>query len=90
MNELNFVNIPDGVLKEIVRSMANKAAIVNMHKRDGDYADNIRKCPIYSELKGMEQMLKLMGIDFNFYYDETVQYITGIEIMDEYIEVARA
>lgn len=87
MNELNFVNIPDGVLKEIVRSMANKAAIVNMHKRDGDYADNIRKCPIYSELKGMEQMLKLMGIDFNYDFDDTVQYITGIEVNNLYFKV---
>lgn len=85
MNELTKATIHD-----ILKSMAAKAALVNITKRDGQYKENMRECPFYSELYGMEHTLKLMGIDFNFYYDETVQYITGIEIMDEYIEVARA
>lgn len=85
MNELSTATI-----HEILKSMAAKAALVNMVKRDGQYADNIRECPWHSELYGMEHTLKLMGIDFDFYYDETVQYITGIQINDEYIEVAGA
>ena len=85
MNELSTATI-----HEILKSMAAKAALVNMAKRDGQYADNIRECPWHSELYGMEHTLKLMGIDFDFYYDETVQYITGIQINDEYIVVAGA
>lgn len=75
------------IIHEILKSMAAKAALVNRVKRDGQYADNIRECPWHSELYGMEHTLKLMGVDFDFYYDETVQYITGIQIDDEYIEV---
>lgn len=75
-------------IHEILKSMAAKAAMVNICKRDGAYKDNIRECPFWSELHGMEHMLKLMGIEFEFYYDATVQYITGIQIIDEYIEVS--
>ena len=71
----------------ILQSMTSKAALVNMTKRDGQYAENIRECPWHSELYGMEHMLKLMGVEYEFYYDATVQYITGIQINDEYMEV---
>lgn len=87
MNEMNFVNIPEGVQKDLIKSMGCKAACVNMVKRDGEFADNIRKCPVFSELKGMEHTLKLMGIDFEYDYDDTVQYITGIHMGDLYYRV---
>ena len=85
MNTLTKATIHD-----VLKSMANKAALVNDIKRDGQFADNIRLCPYYSELYGMSHTLKIMGIDFEFFYDEAVEYITGIQIMDEYIEVAKA
>ena len=86
MNELNFVNIPEGTKKEILKVMANKVAIVNRYKYEG-YTGNFREFPIFSELKGMEQMLKIMDVDWSYEYDPTVVYITGIYIGDLYIKI---
>lgn len=73
--------------EEIAKVMANKAALVNIAKRDGSYEENIREFPFYSELKGIEQTLNIMGVKYEYDFDETVQFITGVHIGDVYAEV---
>lgn len=75
------------VLEEILKSMATKAALANMYKEDEEFKNNMRKCPFYSELYGMEHTLKIMGIEFEYEYNEDVTKITAIKSNDIYIPV---
>lgn len=74
-------------LYEILETMANKASIANIHKAEGSYK-NMRECPIYSELNGMEQMLKIMGIDFEYEFNEDVTRMTAIKARGMRVEIA--
>lgn len=69
------------MINNIGESMVTKMRIINSEKRDGRYANNFRKFPIYSEWVGMTQLLKAMEMDFEIDYDETVTYMTAITIM---------
>lgn len=60
----------------IAETMANLAAISKNYK--GQY-ENIRNCPFYSELKGMERMLKMLGIEFEYEFDCNYE-ITAITV----------
>lgn len=68
------------IINEIGTQMAIKMAIINRATREGSYKDNFRKFPTYSEWRGMTQMLKIMGIDFEIHFDKEVEYMTGITI----------
>ena len=74
-------------LYEILESMAIKASIANMAKADGTYK-NMRECPAYSELVGMEHILKIMGIDFEFEFNEDVTRMTAIKARDIFVAIA--
>lgn len=67
------------MIKEIAECMMNKANLVKIFKDDEEFKGNIRKCPFYSELKGMEQMLKIMGIEFEYGFNDDIE-ITSITI----------
>lgn len=60
----------------IAETMANLAAVVKNYK--GQY-ENIRNCPFYSELKGMERMLKMLDIEFEYELDSDYE-ITAITV----------
>lgn len=75
------------MIKNIGDRMTTKMRIINSVVRDGQYKNNIRKCPIYSEWVGMTQLLKTMEIDFEIEYDETVTYMTAITIMGQRFDV---
>lgn len=67
------------VTKEMIHQigmvMINKAEIVKFTKNDEEFKNNIRFNPIYSELKGMEQTLKLMGIEFEYEFDDNYDVV---------------
>lgn len=75
------------MIKNIGERMTVKMRIINSVVREGQYQNNIRKCPIYSEWVGMTQLLKAMEMDFEIDYDETVKYMTAITIMGQRFEV---
>jgi hypothetical protein len=50
------------MIKNIGETAVTKMRIINRVRKDGEYADNLRKCPTYSEFYGMIQTLKCMGI----------------------------
>ena len=64
-------------LEEIGKTMANKLALINIYK--GRY-ENVREFPIYSELEGMKQTLRILGIDFSLEYDAEVEEWTEVKI----------
>lgn len=73
-------------LSEILHAMANKAAISNIVKEEGTY-ENMRECPIYSELNGMELVLKMMGIEFEYEFNEDVTKMTAINAQGIRVEI---
>lgn len=75
------------MITKIAERMITKMRIINSEKKDGRYAENFRKFPIYSEFVGMTQLLKTMDIDFEIEYDESVTYMTAIVIMGKRFEV---
>ena len=74
-------------LNEVLEVMANKASIANIAKAEGTYK-NMRECPIYSELHGMEQMLKIMGIEFEYEFNDEVTKMTAIKAKGMRVEIA--
>ena len=74
-------------MTEVLEVMANKAAISNIAKEEGTYK-NMRECPFYSELNGMEMMLKIMGIEFEYEFNDDVTKITAISAQGIRVEVA--
>lgn len=68
------------VIKEIAETMMVKVRCFNLYKEN--YKNNKRQCPFYSELVGMEQMLKIMGIEFEYTFDLETFEITAITIED--------
>lgn len=75
------------MITKIAERMITKMRIINTEVKDGRYANNMRKFPIYSEFIGMTQLLKTMDIDFEIEYDETVTDMTAIVIMGKRFEV---
>lgn len=77
-------------LSEILDTMATKASICNDERPNymGENGKtNFRTFPIYSELKGMELTLKIMGIEWEYEFNEDVTRITAIKSGDIRIEV---
>ena len=65
-------------LNEILDNMVVKASLCNIYKKEGKYKNNFRECPFSSELTGMEQVLKILGIDFEYDFNEDCTEITAI------------
>lgn len=75
------------IIKKLGECMVIKMRLINRAKRSGEYANNFRQFPIYSEWVGMTQTLKTMGFEFEIDYDETVTDMTAITIMGMRFEV---
>lgn len=67
--------------------LVTKMRVVNIYKAGGEYADNFRKCPFYSEFVGMTQMLKTLGIDFDIDWDASVTQMTAVTVMGKRFDV---
>jgi len=74
-------------IRIIAEAMATKASIVNFTRDDEEWTGNIRKHPIYSELKGMELTLKLLGIEFDYEFNSDVTKTTALIVNGERFEI---
>lgn len=74
-------------INDIGEHLVTKMRIVNIYKESGEYADNFRKCPFYSEFVGMTQMLKTLGIEFEIDYDLMVSKMAAVTVMGKRFEV---
>lgn len=63
---------------EILSNMATTAALVNIYAYADEYKDNIRHCPFYSELVGMEEVAKILEIPFEYEFNEDFTKRTAI------------
>ena len=75
------------MINNIGDRLVTKMRVVNLYKESGEFADNIRKCPFYSEFVGMTQMLKTLGIEFEIDWDVSVSNMTAVTVMGKRFEV---
>lgn len=61
------------MLEEILNSMAVKVLMTEQFK--DKYKGNLRECPFHSELYGMQETLKIMGVPFQYEFDDDLNYI---------------
>lgn len=75
------------MIKNIGETAVVKMRIINRVRKDGEYADNLRKCPTYSEFYGMLQTLKCMDVEFEIEWNaENLDEMTAIVIMGKRFE----
>lgn len=65
-------------IMELGTVIANKICLTQVYKREGKYSENLRELPFYSEWKGIEQTLKILGINFEYEYNSDVTEITAV------------
>lgn len=75
------------MVKKIGELFVIKMRVVNLAKREGNYKDNFRECPFYSEFVGMTLMLKTMDIGFDIDWNEDSTQMTAITIKGKRFEV---
>lgn len=76
------------MIKNFAETAITKMRIINRVRKSGEYADNLRKCPVYSEFYGMIQALKCMDIDFDIEWNENdLDEMTAFAIMGKRFEV---
>lgn len=73
-------------MKEIINRIGQvavcKMRLINRVRKDGEYEDNLRKYPIYSEFYGILQTLKCMEMDFEIDWNpDDVYEMIAITIM---------
>ena len=69
--------------KEIAERMIIKIRLYQCYK--DNYKENKRHCPFYSELVGIEELLKLMGIEFEYTYDLNTLEITAVTLDNDIV-----
>ena len=79
-------------MKEMIKNVGETAVIkmrlINSVRKSGEYANNIRKYPIYSEFYGMIQTLKCMDIEYDIEWNaEDLDEMTAIVILGQRFEV---
>lgn len=62
------------MIEEVAKRIMNKVACEKIAAEN--YKDNARENPFHSERKGMEEMLKLMGIEFEYDFDDKYEIIS--------------
>ena len=72
-------------MKDIINNLGKMAVckmrLINRVRKSEKYADNIRKCPIYSEFYGILQTLSCMQIDVEIdWHPEDVYTMSAITI----------
>ena len=76
------------MINNIGETMICKMRIINRVRKDGEYKDNLRKCPTYSEFYGMCQTLKCMDMEFDIDWNpENLDEMTAITIMGTRFDV---
>lgn len=73
------------MFKEFAERLANKTRLI-AHFRD-NYPDNIRECPFFSERSGIEEALRVMGIDFEYEMNASVTAITAVIVQGQRVEI---
>lgn len=66
------------LIKEIITSMAITARVANIYSDAEEFKDNKRYCPFYSELVGMEHIANILGIPFEYEFNEDYSKRTAI------------
>ena len=79
-------------MKELINNIGTTAVtkmrLINSVRKNGEYADNIRKYPIYSEFYGMIQTLKCMDIEYDIEWNNSnLDEMAAIVIMGNRFEV---
>lgn len=67
------------MLREIGDRLANKYSLYSIYKNN--YNNNHRECPFYSEARGIEEALKVMGINFSIEFDVQVSYEVPVAVV---------
>lgn len=74
-------------MKETFKTMADRMAKkIRVMYLSVDHYENKRNCPFFSELKGMEQALVTMGIEYEYEYDSDYK-IAAVIVMGEKVEI---
>lgn len=73
------------MIQEIAERIVIKIRCEQLHEEE--FKNNKRQNPFHSERQGMVEMLKLMGLDFEYHYNDDVTEITGITIEGITVEV---
>ena len=72
-------------IKELLNAMACKVRLLEIYK--DQYKENVRECPFKSELVGMEETLKILGIEFEYEFNKEVTKITAIKAQGVTVEI---
>lgn len=67
------------IIKDIAERMMIKIRVMYLYINE---YKNKRECPFYSELIGMEQLLKTIGVEFEYTFDLDTMEITALTIGD--------
>ena len=73
-------------MKEMINNLGemlvHQMRLVNQVRASGEYTDNLRKCPFYSEFYGVIMALRCMNIDFEIdWCPDDVYTMSAITIM---------
>lgn len=60
-------------IEELLYRLANKVHMFNQYR--DKYKVNIRECPFYSEKVGIEEAMRVLGIKFEYEFDEGINII---------------
>ena len=71
-------------ITELLNAMACKVRLLEIFK--DQYKGNVRECPFKSELVGMEETLKILGIDFEYEFNNVYE-ITAITAQGIKVEI---
>ena len=79
-------------MKEMIKNIGELAVIkmrlINRIRKSGEYADNIRKFPMYSEFYGIIQTLKCMDIEYDIEFNpQDLDEMTTIVILGQRFEI---
>lgn len=61
--------------RKIVKRIVNKISLYKLFKQK---YKNSRECPFYSEWKGIEQTLEMLGIKYEYEFDDECNIIAVI------------
>lgn len=73
------------MMKNFAERLALKTRLFEQFK--DNYPDNWRECPFFSERRGIEEALQLMGIDYEYEFNEEVTAITAVTVMGQRVEL---
>lgn len=54
--------------------------VERLYKDEEIFKNNKRLCPYFSERKGMEMMLKTIGVEYEYTFDDETYEINGITV----------